>query len=58
LPSCFAQRAYYEWIPIRQVNISDGRRIWRDFQFGDLVSLHALDVGRLLATDSMLKLAL
>jgi hypothetical protein len=28
---------------IRQVNVSDEQRIWRDFRFGDLVDLVALD---------------
>ncbi|KAJ9115429.1 hypothetical protein QFC22_005186 [Naganishia vaughanmartiniae] len=38
-----AKRAYHEWIPIRQVNVSDEQRIWRDFRFGDLIDLVALD---------------
>lgn len=28
---------------IRQVNVSDEQRIWRDFRFGDLIDLVALD---------------
>ena len=38
-----AKRAYHEWIPIRQVDLSDEGRIWRDFRFGDLVDILALD---------------
>ncbi len=38
-----AKRAYHEWIPIRQVDVSDEQRIWRDFRFGDLLDVIALD---------------
>lgn len=38
-----AKRAYHEWIPIRQVDITDDNRIWREFRFGDLVDVLALD---------------
>lgn len=38
-----AVRAYFEWMPIRQVEAEDNLRIWRDFQFGDLFSLIMLD---------------
>lgn len=38
-----AVRAYFEWMPIRQVEMDDNLRIWRDFQFGDLFDLLMLD---------------
>lgn len=38
-----AKRAYHEWIPIRAVDISDESRIWRQFNFGDLLDVFALD---------------
>ncbi|KAK3307716.1 PhoD-like phosphatase [Chaetomium strumarium] len=38
-----AVRAYFEWMPIRQVDMDDNLRIWRDFQFGDLLDLIMLD---------------
>lgn len=38
-----AKRAYFEWIPIRQVDLQDQGRIWRDFRFGDLIDVIALD---------------
>jgi alkaline phosphatase D len=38
-----AKRAYFEWIPIRQVNLADQAKIWRDFRFGDLLDIYALD---------------
>ena len=38
-----AKRAYHEWIPIRAVDLSDESRIWREFQFGDLLTIAALD---------------
>ena len=36
-------QAYFEWLPIRLVDPDDKSRIWRDFQFGDLVHLMMLD---------------
>ena len=30
-------RAYHEWMPIRQVNVDDKLRIWRNFQIGKLL---------------------
>ena len=38
-----AKRAYHEWIPIRAVDLSDEARIFRDFRFGDLLRIAALD---------------
>lgn len=38
-----AKRAYHEWIPLRQVDLQDEGRIWREFNFGDLIDLYALD---------------
>ncbi|KDN64649.1 putative PhoD-like phosphatase [Colletotrichum sublineola] len=34
-----AVRAYFEWMPIRQVDMDDNLRIWREFNFGDLFDL-------------------
>lgn len=30
-------RAYHEWMPIRQVEVDDQLRIWRNFQIGKLL---------------------
>lgn len=38
-----AVRAYYEWMPIRQVDMDDNLRIWRSFSIGKLVDLLMLD---------------
>jgi len=38
-----AKRAYFEWIPIRQVDLAEQGKIWRDFRFGDLLDVYALD---------------
>ncbi|CAD0089661.1 unnamed protein product [Aureobasidium vineae] len=38
-----AVRAYFEWLPIRQVNMDDNLRIWRNFQMGTLLDLTMLD---------------
>ncbi|REL25493.1 alkaline phosphatase [Thalassotalea euphylliae] len=46
-------QAYFEWLPIRPMTASDYERIFRSFQFGDLVNLHMLDT-RLLARDEQL----
>lgn len=32
-----AVRAYHEWLPIRQVDVDDKLRIWRNFQIGKLL---------------------
>ncbi|TGE78713.1 alkaline phosphatase [Pseudoalteromonas sp. KS88] len=46
-----ALQAYFEWMPIR--NVTDKERIYRRFEFGDLVSLYMLDT-RVLARDEQL----
>jgi len=38
-----AVRAYFEWMPIRQVDMDDNLRIWRNFQMGTLFDLITLD---------------
>ncbi|KAI1089946.1 PhoD-like phosphatase-domain-containing protein [Rostrohypoxylon terebratum] len=38
-----AVRAYFEWMPIRQVDMDDNLRIWRNFKFGNLFDLTMLD---------------
>ena len=38
-----AVRAYFEWMPIRQVDMDDSLRIWRSFSFGTLMDLVMLD---------------
>ncbi|EFQ32479.1 PhoD-like phosphatase [Colletotrichum graminicola] len=38
-----AVRAYFEWMPIRQVDMDDNLRIWREFSFGNLFDLVMLD---------------
>ncbi|KAH8886013.1 alkaline phosphatase-like protein [Thozetella sp. PMI_491] len=38
-----AVRSYYEWMPIRQVDLDDNLRIWRSFQMGTLLDLVILD---------------
>ena len=38
-----AVRAYFEWMPIRQVDMSDNLRVWRSFSFGSLFDLIMLD---------------
>lgn len=38
-----ALRAHFEWMPLRQVDVDDNLRIWRDFQFGNLLDLIMLD---------------
>ena len=36
-------QAYFEWLPIRLADPNDKERIWRRFEFGDLVDLMMLD---------------
>jgi len=38
-----AVRAYFEWMPIRQVDMDDNLRIWRTFSIGTLFDLIMLD---------------
>ncbi|PNS18224.1 Alkaline phosphatase D [Sphaceloma murrayae] len=38
-----AVRAYFEWMPIRQVEMDDNLRIWRSFSVGSLFDLIMLD---------------
>ena len=38
-----AVRAYFEWMPIRQVDMDDNLRIWRSFSLGTLMDLIMLD---------------
>jgi alkaline phosphatase D len=38
-----AVRAYFEWMPIRQIDMDDNLRIWRSFSMGTLIDLVMLD---------------
>lgn len=38
-----AVRAYFEWMPIRQVDLDDNLRIWRNFKMGKLLDLIIID---------------
>ncbi|KAF2138545.1 uncharacterized protein K452DRAFT_321110 [Aplosporella prunicola CBS 121167] len=38
-----AVRAYFEWMPIRQVEMDDNLRIWRSFSIGTLMDIIMLD---------------
>ncbi|KAJ0109043.1 hypothetical protein J7T55_002235 [Diaporthe amygdali] len=38
-----AVRAYFEWMPIRQVDLDDNLRIWRSFPMGNLLDLIVID---------------
>lgn len=38
-----AVKAYYEWMPIRQVDTTDSLRIWRSFRYGKLADIFMLD---------------
>lgn len=38
-----AVRAYFEWMPLRQVEMDDNLRIWRSFSIGSLFDLIMLD---------------
>ena len=51
-----ALQTYYEWMPIREVEIGNKERIFRSFDFGDLLSLHMLDT-RLAGRDEQLNYA-
>ncbi|MDD3762565.1 MAG: alkaline phosphatase D family protein [Nevskiales bacterium] len=39
----WAIQAYYEWLPIRQVDPNDNTRIFRSFRYGDLADFVMLD---------------
>lgn len=51
-----ALQAYNEWMPIRLPDASRNDRIYRSFDFGNLVSLHMLDT-RLIGRDKQLSFA-
>ncbi|MBY0572103.1 MAG: alkaline phosphatase D family protein [Undibacterium sp.] len=51
-----ALQAYNEWMPIRLPDPSKNNRIYRSFDFGDLVSLHMLDT-RLIGREKQLSYA-
>ena len=38
-----AVQAYFEWLPIRLPDPADDQRIYRNFNFGDLLDIHMLD---------------
>ncbi|CAO1598744.1 hypothetical protein XANCAGTX0491_002504 [Xanthoria calcicola] len=38
-----AVRAYFEWMPIRQIDLDDNLRIWRNFKMGKLMDFIVLD---------------
>lgn len=38
-----AVKAYYEWMPIRQVDTTDKLRIYRQFQYGKLADINMAD---------------
>ena len=48
-----ALQAYYEWMPIRAVEAARPLRIFRSFNFGNLVDLHMLDT-RIIGRDKQL----
>ena len=48
-----ALRAYYEWMPIREISPKEREIVYRSFEFGDLLSLHMLDT-RLIGRDKQL----
>lgn len=50
-----ALKAYHEWLPVRTPDSGDLRRIYRSFDFGQLLSLHMLET-RLLARSEQLSL--
>jgi len=49
-------RAYYEWIPIRPPEPANKEKIYRAFEFGDLLSLYMLDT-RIIGRDEQLNYA-
>ncbi len=48
-----AVQAYFEWMPLRPVVPDEDGRIYRRFDFGDLLSMHMLDT-RLIGRDEQL----
>ncbi len=48
-----ALQAYFEWLPIRPFDKNDNETIYRNFEFGDLVSLYMLDT-RVIGRDKQL----
>ncbi len=50
-----AVRAYHEWLPTRLPDPANPLKIYRSFDFGNLVSLHMLDT-RLIARDEQVSL--
>lgn len=51
-----ALKAYHEWLPVRTPDTGDLRRIYRSFDFADVLSLHMLET-RLLARTEQLSAA-
>ena len=51
-----AIQAYHEWMPIRMPDAAHPDRIYRSFDFGNLLSLHMLDT-RVIGRDKQLALA-
>jgi len=51
-----ALQAYFEWMPIRPASVDDNETIFRNFEFGELVSLYMLDT-RYIARDKGLEYA-
>lgn len=39
-----AVQAFYEWLPVRQVDTTDYYRNWKQFDFGSLMQLYTIDV--------------
>lgn len=50
-----ALQAYHEWMPIRTPDLDDLKKIYRSFDFGDLLSLHMLET-RLLGREKQIGL--
>lgn len=48
-----ALQAFYEWLPVREAADGNQRKIYRSFNFGNLLSLHMLDT-RLIGRDQQL----
>lgn len=49
-----ALQAWHEWMPVRTVDSTDLRKIYRSFDFGGLVALHMLET-RVLARDKQIE---